>query len=388
MTLRNLCIVGFIGLLSLVRASDQANRRLGQHQGLRHRTFNKPEENSIDDEEKVLWERLTQEVGSMAPTGSTLPPVATSAPVPAPVATSAPVPITSAPIVKVTTPPVPAPVIPAATSAPIVAPVVPVTDAPVAAPTTDAPVPEVTEGPISSPATYSPVSLAPVTVTVSPVMASPGPTASFSVNNAPVIVTVSPVMASPGPTASFSLENAPTQGSPNEETDAPVTDAPVAAPPTDAPVDCPARVRTTCETIDDNIPCHLLEVPEDKTSPDCLVSVKYSYNMTNLGTETRRIYSLSVVRNNELIIVTNFAEVAPVVLLESGEFYIARSPEPLEFDICTEKGTDIFDATVDITGGEPITSEVRNFHWIHCGFTCVLKRQITNHPPQQKQSKL
>ena len=54
MTLRHLRIVGFVGLLSLVWASNPANRRLGQNQGLRHRAVNDPKYTSFDDEEKEL----------------------------------------------------------------------------------------------------------------------------------------------------------------------------------------------------------------------------------------------------------------------------------------------------------------------------------------------
>lgn len=100
-----------------------------------------------------------------------------------------------------------------------------------------------------------------------------------------------------------------------------------------------------------------LEIPDDKESPDCVVRVLYTYNMTNFGEEERRVYSLSVLRNDVLTIVTNLAENVPIIKLEPGDSYLAVGTE-MDMDICTEKGLDIFDAKVDITGGPLVTSEI------------------------------
>ena len=56
---------------------------------------------------------------------------------------------------------------------------------------------------------------------------------------------------------------------------------------------------------------------------------------------------------------TNLPESVPIILLEPGESYIAKSPKVVELNVCTEKGIDIFDSKVEITGGFPVTSEVR-----------------------------
>ena len=122
---------------------------------------------------------------------------------------------------------------------------------------------------------------------------------------------------------------------------------------------CPARVDVSCASILDGTECMDIPVPEDKTSPDCIAQVEYTYNMTNFGTEFLwRVFDMTVLRNNTLIIVTNIPDAIPVVILAPGESYIAKSPSIVELNVCREQGNAIFNAKVDLYSGPPNRHDV------------------------------
>lgn len=243
-------------------------------------------------------------------------------------------------------------VLPASTPRPTVA-------SPVVSPTMMTPVVPQVPAPTSAPPAPRPTASRPIasptmmTATTPPVTAPPLP--------APTVSTTPPA---PSPNAGPTKPPVPAQ------TPRP-TRAPISSPltsryssyptedPYPDPFECPVRVRVSCSTIDGVTPCLSLPIPEDPTSPECVVPVEYMYNMTNFGTDTRRIYSLTVLRNGVLTIVTNIPEEVPIVLVQPGQSYLAYSPQVVTADICTEQGLHVFDSKVDIAGGVPVESTVR-----------------------------
>lgn len=295
-------------------------------------------------EDAVFWDRILQEShGSMIQSP-------TDAPVPAPTANAA----TPAPVPSPTTSPVSAPVT-SPTNVPTPGPTSePVTPAPTPTPATPAPVPNPTASPVSLPVP-SPTNV-PTPLTSEPATSAPTPSPTEA-----VVETGSPTVS---PTASvIDATSAPTSAPVAVPTATATTGAPTFfMPGTDPPKPglCPMRVFTSCATLEGNIPCLQYPIPDDPTSEDCIARVEYTYNMTNFGNDTRRVYSLSVLRNNELTIVLSRPPEVPIILVEPGESFIAKSPSVVVLDVCTEKGIDIFDSKVDITGGFPVTSEVRS----------------------------
>lgn len=137
--------------------------------------------------------------------------------------------------------------------------------------------------------------------------------------------------------------------------------APAPTPtPTELPISPPDKcpiLKTTCETVrGTRIPCTEITIPADPTSPDCNVTVADTYTLINQSTNTsEQLYSLAVNRNNRLNIITNLADIVPVVVLAPNETRVIEGFHEV-YNVCTEKGLDVFDAKLDIAAGPSATS--------------------------------
>lgn len=150
----------------------------------------------------------------------------------------------------------------------------------------------------------------------------PGPTAAPTVTSTPTAVPTK------GPT------NVPTGG----PAASPVTDQPSGGPTMSPTGVCAVDVTVGCTSIADGTDCALLPYPSAYGS-ECMVKVKYSYTVTNVGSYPEDILHLYRMRNGEFKDLTSglSSSTLDVDGSEGNETSAATTSESVTIDVCTSQ---------------------------------------------------